>query len=245
LEREGIRDPEALARLYSSLLDAYLDAGLYERAAASAAELDLLSPKLTDPLRVAQMHLHVAHLYLVQGAIGDAERSLQRAEDAYRQLDLMAETGYAFLAKGYVKTRDGRLDEARQDLEQALAIFEETADEKDLTRTLNELARVERLEGRLDRARELLQRSISLMGDSDTPILAWAHRELGLALVEASPDGAEKNFRLAIELFERSEQPVEIAVTYRALGDLLQARGEGEAGCEAYRTGILALEPRL
>jgi len=245
LEREGIRDPEALARLYSSLLDAYLDAGLYERAAASAAELDLLSPKLTDPLRVAQMHLHVAHLYLVQGAIGDAERSLQRAEDAYRQLDLMAETGYAFLAKGYVKTRDGRLDEARQDLEQALAIFEETADEKDLTRTLNELARVERLEGRRDRARELLQRSISLMGDSDTPILAWAHRELGLALVEASPDGAEKNFRLAIELFERSEQPVEIAVTYRALGDLLQARGEGEAGCEAYRTGILALEPRL
>jgi tetratricopeptide (TPR) repeat protein len=245
LEREGIRDPEALARLYSSLLDAYLDAGLYERAAASAVELDRLAPRLADPLRVAQMHMHVAHLYLVQGAIDDAERSLQRAEDTYRQLSLKAETGYAFLAKGYVKTRDGRLGEARGELEQALAIFEETADEKDLTRTLNELARVERLEGRMDRARELLERSISIMGDSDTPILAWAHRELGLVLTDGNPDGAEKNFRLAIELFERSEQPVEIAVTYRALGDLLQARGEGEAGCEAYRTGIMALEPRL
>jgi tetratricopeptide (TPR) repeat protein len=245
LEREGIRDPEALARLYSSLLDAYLDAGLYERAAASAVELDRLAPRLADPLRVAQMHMHVAHLYLVQGAIDDAERSLQRAEDTYRQLSLKAETGYAFLAKGYVKTRDGRLGEARGELEQALAIFEETADEKDLTRTLNELARVERLEGRMDRARELLDRSISIMGDSDTPILAWAHRELGLVLTDGNPDGAEKNFRLAIELFERSEQPVEIAVTYRALGDLLQARGEGEAGCEAYRTGIMALEPRL
>jgi hypothetical protein len=38
---------------------------------------------------------------------------------------------------------------------------------------------------------------------------------------------------------------VDIAVTYRGLGDLLQARGEGDASCEAYRTGILALEPRL
>jgi tetratricopeptide (TPR) repeat protein len=245
LDREKVRDPEALTRLYSSLLDAYLDAGLYERAAAAAVELDGLAPRLADPLRVAQMHLHVAHLYLVQGAIDDAERSLQRAEDAYRQLGLKAETGYAFLAKGYVKTRDGRLDEARGELEQALAIFEETADEKDLTRTLNELARVERLEGRTDRARELLERSISIMGDSDTPILAWAHRELGMALTDGNPDGAEKNFRLAIELFERSEQPVDIAVTYRALGDLLESRGEGDGSCEAYRTGILALEPRL
>src|SRR6266542_2290122 len=193
LQREQIRDPEALTRLYSSLLDAYLDAGLYERAAASAVELDRLAPKLADPLRVAQMHLNVAHQYL----------------------------------------------------EHALAIFEETGDEKDLTRTLNELARIERLEGRTDRARELLERSISIMGDSDTPILAWAHRELGLALTDSEPDGAEKNFRLAIELFERSEQAVEIAVTYRALGDLLHTRGEGEASCEAYRTGILALEPRL
>src|SRR6266545_465868 len=245
LDRDGIRDPNALARLYSSLLDAYMDAGLVERAAASAIELERLGPRLTDPVRIGQMHMHVAHMYLVQGRVEDAQHSLQRAEDAHRQLDLQAETGHAYLAKGYVKTRDGRLDEARQDLEHALAIFEETSDEKDLTRTLNELARIERLEGRTDRARELLERSISIMGDSDTPILAWAHRELGLVLTESEPDGAEKNFRLAIELFERSEQAVEIAVTYRALGDLLHAQGEGEASCEAYRTGILALEPRL
>jgi len=245
LGRKGMRDPEALARLQSSLLDAYLDAGLYERAAAAAAELDLLAPKLTDPLRVAQMHLHVAHLYQVQGNIDDAKHSLQRAEDAYRQLNLKVEQGYAFLARGYVLSREGTLEEAREELEQALAIFEETADEKDLTRTLNELGRVERLEGRTDRARELLERSIAIMGDSDTPILAWAHRELGLVFVEQDPVRAEKNFRLAIELYERSEQAVDIAVTYRSLGDLLGSRGDAEGSCEAYRTGILALEPHL
>jgi hypothetical protein len=86
---------------------------------------------------------------------------------------------------------------------------------------------------------------MALIGDSDTPILAWAHRELGLVMCEQSPAVAEKNLRIAIEMYERSEQGGDIAVTYRALGDLLRTRGEPEAGCEAYRTGILALEPHL
>ena len=245
LERENLQDPDALVRLHASLVDAYLDAGLYKRAAESAAELERLAPRLTDAFRVGMMHINVARLYLTQGRIDDAERSLTRAEDAFRQASLKTEMGDAHLARGYVLSREERFEEAREQLEQALAIFQETADEKDLTRTLNELARVERLEGRIDRARELLERSIALMGDSDTPILAWAHRELGLLLFDQNPTGAEKNLRIAIELYERSEHAVDFAVTYRALGDLLCTRGEREAGCEAYRTGILALEPRL
>jgi len=101
------------------------------------------------------MHLHVARLYLVHRKIDEALRSLQRSEDAYRQLNLKTETGYAHLARGYVLSREGKLEEARRQLESALAIFEGTTDEKDLTRTLNELARVERLEGSMDRARGL------------------------------------------------------------------------------------------
>jgi len=242
LEREKLHDPDALARIHAALVYSYLEAGLYAKAAESAAELDRLAPRLTDPLRMAQMHMHVARLHLVKGNIDDAKHSLQRAEDAYRQLNLKVEQGYAFLARGYVLSREGKLGEAREELEQALAVFEETADEKDLTRTLNELGRMERLEGRTDRARELLERSIAIMGDSDAPILAWAHRELGLVFVDQDPVTAEKNFRLAIELYERSEQAVDIAVTYRSLGDLLGSRGDAEGSCEAYRTGILALE---
>ncbi|MGZ5213339.1 MAG: tetratricopeptide repeat protein, partial [Actinomycetota bacterium] len=56
---------------------------------------------------------------------------------------------------------------------------------------------------------------------------------------------AEKHFRTAIELYERSEQSFETAITYRALGDLFHDRGNGEAACEAYRTGIMALEPTV
>ena len=245
ISREGFSDPDALAHLHAGLVFAYMEAGLHHQAAASATELGALAPRLSDPARIATMHMNVARLYLAQGDAEQAQRSLARAEDAYRRLHLKTEIGYAHLARGYVMSREGDLPRARAELESALAIFTETSDAKDLTRTLNELARVERLQGHVGRARELLERSIALQSAADTPILAWAHRELGLVLIEAEPFSAEKHFRTAIELYELADQRVDIAVTYRALGDLLSARGEGEAGCEAYRTGILAVEPHL
>jgi tetratricopeptide (TPR) repeat protein len=245
IEREGLQDPNALARIYAGLVYSYLDAGLYTKAAESTAELERIAPRVTEPLRIAQMHLHVAQVYLLKGRTKDALASLQRSEDAYRQANLRAETGYAHLARGYVLSREGKLKQAREQLEHALSIFEETSDEKDLVRTLNELARVERRRGGSARARGLLERSIGLVGESDVPILAWAHRELGLVLFEEDPGAAEKNLRLAIELYERSEQSVDVTVTYGVLGDLLEASGDSGAGCEAYRTGILALASRL
>lgn len=242
IQREGPPDPNALARIHASLVDAYLDAGLYRRATESAAELELLAPRLTDPARVAQMHMNTAHLYLVQGRIDEAERSLQRAEDAYRQLSLQTELGGTYLARGYVASRDGRLEEARQHFEHAVRIFEETGNEKDLARTLNELARVERLQGNLERAEALLERTIRTAGERDAPIAAWAHRELGVVLAERNAARAEKHLRDAIALFERAEQALDLAVTYRALGDVLEAQGDHEGAFQAYRTGILAVE---
>lgn len=242
IERSGLPDPDALARVHAGLVYSYLDAGLFAKAAESGAELERLAPRIEDPGRLAQMQMNVARLYLVDGRASDAEDSLRRAEDAYRQLGLLTETGGAHLARGYVLTREGRLSEARHQLEEALAIFQRTANEKDLTRTLNELARVERMEGRLDRARELLERSIALLGTSDAPILGWAHRELGFVLSGIEPARAEKHLRTAIEVYERTEQPVDLAIAYRALGDLLAASGDEAATMDAYRTGMLALE---
>ncbi len=245
LEHDGPPDPNALARIHASLVDAYLDAGLYRRAAESAAELELLAPRLTDPVRIAQMHMNTAHLYLVQGRIEEAERSLQRAEDAYRQLSLQAELGGTHLARGYVASRSGRLAEAREHLERAVRVFEETANEKDLVRALNELARVERVQGNLERAVALLERTIRIAGEKDVSVVAWAHRELGVTLALRDPARAEKHIREAISLYERAEQAADLAASYRALGDVLEARGDREGAFQAYRAGILAIERHL
>jgi tetratricopeptide (TPR) repeat protein len=187
------------------------------------------------------MHLTVARLHLTRGKIADAERSLHRAEDAFGQLHLKTEMGYASLALGYVYSREERLDDAYAKLDLARTTFEDARDVKDLTRTLNELARVERLRGNLPESRTLLMRSIELIGDGDVPILAWAYRELGRASFDDRSQ-AEKALRTSIDLYERTEQFVELAVTYGALGDLLQGHGDDSGGCEAYRTGISVLE---
>ena len=246
IEQSGLRDPDALARVLASLVDAYLDAGLENRAAEAGRELERLAPDLSEGPRLAQMYMNVARLYLYEGKGADAQHALSRAENLYGRLNLASEKAGALLAQGYVLSREGKLREASARLKAAIKTFEQTEDHKDLARALNEYARVERLQGRQERAAELLHRSIELLElkAADTPILAWAHRELGLTLADADPTVAEKHFRIAMELFERSEQVVEFAATCRTLGDLLQQRGEWRAGCEMYRTGILAVESK-
>lgn len=243
--RAGLRDPDALARVHAGLVYSYLDAGLMTKAAESAVELERLAPRIEDPGRIAQMQMNVARQYLSDGRVEDATASLQRAEDTYRTLGLQTERGGAYLARGFVLLRQGELEDARRELERARTIFEQTGNDKDLTRTLNELARLARLEGDVPGARALLERSIALLGTSDDPEIAYAHLELGRVLADVEASGAEKHLRVAVEIYERTEQAIGLAVSYRALGDVLRAGGDEAAGSEAYRTGILAIEPLL
>jgi tetratricopeptide (TPR) repeat protein len=245
IERAGLKDPDALARVHAALIYWYLDLGLMRKAAESAFELERLAPRIDDPERIAQMHMNVARQYLASGRVEDATASLQRAEDAYRQLGLLTEMGGAHLARGYVLSREGDLPGARRELQEARAIFERTGNTKDLTKTLNELARLARLGGDVHGARALLERSIAILGTSDDPELALAHLELGRVLLELDASRAEKHLRTAIEVYERTDQAIGLAVSYRLLGDVLRFEGDEPGGYEAYRTGILAVEPLL
>ena len=229
LDREKLRDPDALSRIHASLVFAYLDAGIFRKAAESARELEALAPRMGDPLRVAQMHMNVARLFLQEGRVDDAKDSLRRAEEAYRHLNLKSEMAGAHLALGLVAISERDLLTARLELDRAVRVFEETENEPDLARALNELARVEHLEGNDQAAVGLLERCIAIVGASDSPVLAGAHRELGTALASSDPPTAEKHLRTAIELYERTAQPFEIAISYRALGDLFDARGDRDA----------------
>ena len=113
----------------------------------------------------------------------------------------------------------------------------------DEARTLNELARVERLDGNVDLATQLLRQSIRMLGDhSDIAELGLAFRELALCETSTDPNAAEKDLRRAIELLERAEERSELATTYRTLGDLLEERGKTTEALTTFRSGIVALE---
>ncbi len=242
-ELRGIRDPDALTRLYASLVPCYVQAGFYERAAKSAEDLDRLAVTAADPITISRLYADVARLHLAEGRTQEGERSLQRASDALRMLVVEGVRGHACLARGFVASRAGHVDDARRFLDQAVQIFERSGEDDSVARALNELARVERLGGRTERARALLERSIAILDGRDSPALAWAHRELGVTLSASHPDAAERHLRTAIELY--AEGPGEdLAAAYRSLGEHLEAGGQTEAAADAYRMAILGLEPQ-
>jgi tetratricopeptide (TPR) repeat protein len=245
MEREGLRDPDALARTYAGLVYSYLDAGLLDRAAASASELERLAPAIEDPARIGQLHMNVARQYFTVGRIAEATASLQRAEDAYRHLGLITDAAGAALARGFVLARRGDLDGARNELESAVATFERTGDLGDLARAMNELAEVARSQDRPDEAIALLERSITVLGTADEPILAGSHLRLGQTLVGVDDDRAQKHLRESSEIYRRTEQPIGFAVATGALAAVFERLGEVATALDTYREAVSAVEPLL
>ncbi|MDQ3986370.1 MAG: tetratricopeptide repeat protein [Actinomycetota bacterium] len=245
IERSGLREPQSLLRIHSSLVAAYFELGLYDKAAKSAETALQLSANVSDPEGLANMCINAARALLHQKRHEEAAQTLRRAEDLYRQLDFRSETASAYLAQGYIMARQGENEGAREKLQRAITLFEDGPNPIDEANAVNELARIERTSGNLQTARDLLQRSISLLKDNDVAELALAHRELGLCDIDTDSKVAEKNLRTSIELYERASEPAQLSATYRVLGDLLVKRGDARGGCDAYRTGIVALETSL
>ena len=243
MEREGLRDPDALVRAYSPLVLAYFDAGLFEKADATASDALRLANNVEDRGNVAAMHVNVARVLLHQGKYRQAERSLRRAEDLYTELGYATETGVAHLARGYVLTRKGDLDRAERHLLRAKGLLHGAKSKVNEAHALNELGRLYRLRGRLAAAKEILNDSIRILrNDSDASALAWAFRELGTCATRSDPLEAEKYYRRALRIYERTGEAMELASTYRLLGDLLTERGDTVGACNAYRTGITKID---
>lgn len=170
---------------------------------------------------------------------------LLKAEHLFEELDLKLELGRARLARGMALTRANKLQGARKELQSAVQVFEEADSPLDLARCLNELGRLQRLTGKPDDAIATLERSIEILEKEEHPAqLGWAHRELAITLWSDNPKSAEKNLSKALELYHRADEPIELAVTYRYVGDLGAEQGDPEAASHAYREGIVLLEKR-
>jgi tetratricopeptide (TPR) repeat protein len=243
LERRGLRDPNALLRLHASVVPPYFQLGARKEAARSAQQALNLSAGASDPERLADMHMNVARVFLSEGRVEDAQASLGQAESFYRQLGFQTEIAQCHLAKGFILGREGAAGEAREELEQARGMFVGLGSRIEEARVSAELARLERVEGRVERAGTLLARALDVLSEeSDVPLLGWVHRELALCALPDDRQTAEKEFRTAIELFRRTEEKLDLATTYRMLGDLLHDTGNRSGSCLAYRNGLLAIE---
>ena len=245
LWREGLGEPDAVMRLNATLAAAYFEAALYAKAHASATEALRLSPNVQDPEILANMNLNVARILLQRGQIQEAHDSLLRAEDLYRQLDLLDQLAKSHFARGFVFSRQGKLEEAEQELELAHMILGEVHSPIEAARVATELARVRRLQGRTSSAIALLEDALSVLGENDPAQLGQALREMAICYAAEDALRAEKLLRRSIELFEQSDELAELAAGYRILGDVLRDGADLLGACDAYRTGILVVEQHL
>jgi tetratricopeptide (TPR) repeat protein len=240
LNRGGLHDPDALLLLYASVIGPYMDMGAHARAAQAAEFALALAPQAGDPALIARMHRSVARTLLAEGRVTEADASLAKAAELYRQLRLRTELANCHWMRGYVHAQNGEWEGAERELRQALAMLSETRAALYRSQAAVELADVLHRRGKSAEAAALLE---GVLGDFSSERgavhAAAAHRLLGIIAEDArDTEAAEEHYVRALSLLERAGAAGDLADLCRLLGDLFRRTGRVEAALDAYRTGL-------
>ncbi|MFE5592483.1 helix-turn-helix domain-containing protein [Streptomyces sp. NPDC056549] len=243
LNLAGLHDPDALLLLYTAAIAPYMDMGAQARA-AQAAELALaLAPRAEDPALIARMHRSVARTLLAEGRIAEADASLGKAAEMYRQLEIRTELANCRWMRGYVYAQNGELARAEEELRAARAMLTSHRASLYSSQVAVELADVLHRRGKSEEAAELLHGVLGGLGglspERGAVHAAAAHRLLGIIAEDAGDTAtAEEQYVRALGLLERAGAAGDLADLCRLLGDLLRRTGRVEAALDAYRTGL-------
>ncbi|GGZ12825.1 helix-turn-helix domain-containing protein [Streptomyces poonensis] len=240
LNRGGLHDPDALLLLYASAIAPYMDLGAHARA-AQAAELALaLAPQVKDPVLVARMHRQVARTLIAEGRTAEADASLAKAAELYRQLQIRTELANCHWMRGYLYAQNGELARAESELREARTMLSARRATLYLSQVTVELADVLHRRGASEEAAGLLHEVLGdLSSERGAVHSAAAHRLLGIIAEDArDTESAEEHYVRALSLLERAGAAGDLADLCRLLGDLLRRTGRVEAALDAYRTGL-------
>ena len=232
LKALGIEDPSALLRLYSSLVAAYFDAGLIEKASEASERAHELAIHVDDPDRLANMYLNAGIMLAQQGHWREAESRLEEAERFFEEAHFTLDLARVRLVRGINLRNQQRFDEARPHILAARDAFVAAGNKLREARATLALGLLERLAGNADEAQLLLRRAIALAGE-DRAVAGMAQREFALCASDETKVLA--GLREAITILEGAGIAKELATTYRALGDVLSRDEELKGACDAYR----------
>jgi tetratricopeptide (TPR) repeat protein len=238
LEDSGLMDPAALVRLHTSLVAAYFDEGLVDKAIESAEIAHSLASHVDDPERLAILNLNHGIVLTRIGRRKEAEIKLAEAERWFNELGREIDAADVALVRGIGHREEGRYDDAESMLKAAHDIYAGAGATLRDARASLALGVNARMAGDADQASFFLNRAKSLAGE-DTGIVGIAHRELGLS--EQDDAKAVKEIRKAIAVLKDAGNAPELAAAYSALGDVLSRKEQLSPSAEAYKSAAEVL----
>ena len=244
LNRRPAIDPTALGYVYAVSIGPYFEAGLNEKAKHAAREAQRLAPRVSDPDSLGCMHHNLAGVALSERRTEDALAALTRAQDCFTQLEWAGELAMVEVGQATIYIDKKEWDRARSHLADALKALEDLPAATDRARALNQLGRVERLTGRHDIAQRVFTEALSLLEDGDLNERGLAQRELALSYAERGRiEEARRLLFASIDSYRAARNPLQVATTYLALGDLDATPTEDAA--DFYRQGLEAATASL
>ncbi len=208
-----------LGRSSTRAAGAYLEAAdvarsLYANAKATEHYRRALA-MIDDGAEVdAESHLtalhHLGDVLQVLGRNDEALKTFRQMLTIAYRLDMRARGGAAHGRIGRLFRDTGRLDEASQHLNAALALFEEAADERGVASTVDDIGKLHWLRGDYVRALEFTQRALQMrrrIGDRRS--IALSLNNMGLVYQDSG------HFAQALDAFEQA------LTIRREIGDLV------------------------
>ena len=231
------------------------DRGEFEPAAASLREAALAARSSTYARGEAAAWIELmrvigSHQHQEQAGRFYAELALSTIATLPSATTLRA---WALSELGELELRTGHDDAAREALEQALTLYEETEgpDHLHVAETLLRLAATHFRRGATDVARQQLTRATEIYSatlGSSHPRVAAPRGNLGLVLAaEGDLDGALVELRAGLTILERahgSEHPG-VATAHDTIGEVLARKGHAEAAATEFRRAIAIFEATL
>jgi tetratricopeptide (TPR) repeat protein len=243
LSEAGSPDPTALLQVYSALIGPYFEAGFKERAASVAQDAHGLEARVQDPEHLACLNINRAQILLEDGHRDAAMRSLARAEDLFKQIGWRDAAAKAAVAQATAAVETGDLTVGQRQALAALAELEHTPSTLDKARTLNLLARIERLRKRPRDALAHLDTVGKVLGGRRSMEQAWRLREAALCHIDiGDSEAAHELLHEALEIYRTAKAPDQVATTAAYLGDVLRALGRTEEAVGVYRAALAQVE---
>ena len=241
LIRDGYPDPALLLRLHAELAVCHHELGDEEAAAVDAADALTLT-RHADPVRVAKMHLTLAHSLLAADRLAEAGIAAEQARQAAGQAALKMQLACCHRARGRGRWTAGDVAGALDDLRTGHAGFRAAGYAEAAADVAVELAEVHRAAGRPDQAITLLAEAVT--GGAQPPARAARVARLRGQLAADAGDrlATERHLRQAVAGYRESGPQRELATTVLLLAGLLQEWDRPDDAVDVLHDGLRTVE---